>query len=71
MVIVLLIVAAFLLAALRLISRSPTRIRFKLSRFLGLEIEGGGTPSRSGEAVPAKELDAAEPGEKRAGDQQV
>jgi hypothetical protein len=37
-------IGLFVLAALWIITRSPTRVRLRLKRYLGLEIEGGGSP---------------------------
>jgi hypothetical protein len=44
-------VGLFVLAALWVITRSPNSVRLRLSRFLGLEIEGGGTPSSSDQSA--------------------
>lgn len=45
------IVAVFVLAAMLIVSLSPTPMRIKLARFLGLEIEGGGPRATDGDGV--------------------
>ena len=49
-VIILVIVCGFALLALWIVSRSPTPVRFRLSRLVRLEIEGGGVVTRPDEA---------------------
>lgn len=57
-------VGLFVLATLWIITRSPNRVRLRLSRFLGLEIEGGGTPSSPDRsAVPERTADRPPAGE--------
>lgn len=63
LVAVVVIVAVFVLGIVLLVSSSPTPMRVKLARFLGLEIEGGGTGRHRQDQITIVRIEPVSPAE--------